>query len=613
MSGFFGVFCEDGREIPPALLERVARVLRFRGPHGEMTWNHREIGTCFSFFETGPARQSGRQPVRLGANWILGDVRVDGRADLLRELAFHGMHLSTDATSEELILHAWQVWGEACLERVLGDFSFGLWDERNQCLWCARDFVGPRPLYYAHHGGFFCFSNTLEALRCMPDISSDLDETFVGEFLLQGYCRDLTRTVYAQIHRLRAGHLLRYRNQTLEICQFAALRLEEPYQYPRVEEYLEQYRSLIQESVKDRLPSRPTALYLSGGLDSGSVCAMASRIAEGRGPGQKESLKAFTVSWNPIFEDSEPDFATMTATYLGIAQRILDAEGCVPFDSQEGARWPEPTVEAFSARAHNNYLEIAAHSPIILSGDGGDDVLTGQAWPYFAHLWSLGKWPEIARVLGSFVWTHGTIPPLRAGLRAKLRGIFPGADPRKGYPSWFNPDFEKRNALQEKWVTAAATAESVHPIHPQAHAALHRGYWSSVLESEDAGNTRVVLETRAPLLDLRVLRFLLRVPPVPWCMDKQLTRMAMVGYLPDLILKRPKAPLVSDPLEACLLSGRWLPEPPESPVSKIHEFVNWHRYIETLKPSRGYAYNLNFFPVALANWLKGVENVQGIQ
>lgn len=615
MSGFFAAFCEHGREIPRTVLERAAEALRFRGSDGQMTWNGTGVATCFSFLETGPAKQSEQQPVRLGANWMLGDVRVDGRAELLKELASHGTQLSIDTTSEELLLHVWQVWGASCLERIIGDFSFVLWDEAEQCLWCARDFVGPRPFYYAHRNGLFCVSNTLEALRCVPDISCDLDEAFIGEFLLQGYCADLTRTVYSEIQRLRAGHLLKYQKQRLEIFPFATLPVEEPHNYSRIEEYLEQYRHLLNESVRDRLPTRPTGLYLSGGLDSGSVCAMACRIAEERGPGQKELLEAFTVSWFPIFEDPEPEFATMTAKHLGISHRVLDAEGLTPFESHEAfpLRSPEPTAEAFAARAHHNYLEIAAHSPMILSGDGGDDVLTGQSWPYFAHLWSSGKWPEIARVLGSFVLSHGALPPLRAGLRGKLRTVLAGTDPFGDYPDWFNPEFEKRNGLREKWIAAAPSPESTHPVHPQAYAALHRGYWSSVLESEDAGNTRVVLETRAPLLDLRVLRFLLRVPPVPWCVDKELTRLAMAGYLPERILKRPKTPLAKDPLEVCRTTGKWSPAAPKSPIPRIHEFVNWQRYLETLKPYKGYAYAQNLFVVALADWLKDVENVRGIQ
>ena len=613
MSGFFGILRSDGQEIPPILQERIAEAIRFRGPDGEATWTQPGVATCFSFFEIGPAKQTKQQPVILAGNWILGDVRIDARSDLVKEMGSYGAPVSNDSTSEELLLHAWQIWDGACLERVIGDFSFALWDDKNQSLFCARDFVGPRPFYYAFTDSVFCFSNTLEALQCVSGISTDLDEAFVGEFLLQGYCADLSRTIYSKIRRLPAGHLLKYKNQRLEIRRFHSLGIEEPFRYSRPEDYLEQYRQVLNDAVLDRLPQRPTALYLSGGLDSGAVCATAARIAEHRG--HKDSLKAFTVGWNPIFEDPEPSFAALTAKHIRVAHRVFEADNCVPFASYDNFHHPaaEPSVEPFASRAYRNYLEISKHSPIILSGDGGDDVLTGQSWPYFVNLWSARKWPEIARVVGSFLWAHGTLPPLGAGVRSKLREMLSGSDPMEGYPDWLNPEFEKRNALREKWGAAKIVAEIRHPNHPQAYAALHKGYWSSVLESEDPGNTQVALATRAPLLDLRVLRFLLRVPPVPWCVDKELSRRAMMGHLPEAILKRPKTPLVQDPLEVCLESGKWSPIPLREPTPAIHGFVNWQRWIETLKYTKGYGYALNFSPLALARWLKDVENAWRIQ
>lgn len=97
---------------------------------------------------TGPAKQTERQPAVLGERYLLwGDVRLDGRAELLAELAIGNMPIDPQASSEELLLLAWERWGQACLQRVIGDYSFGLWDAQEECFWCARDFVGPRPFF----------------------------------------------------------------------------------------------------------------------------------------------------------------------------------------------------------------------------------------------------------------------------------------------------------------------------------------------------------------------------------------------------------------------------------------------------------------------------------
>jgi asparagine synthase (glutamine-hydrolysing) len=613
MSGFFGILRSDGKEVSPQLLQRVAETLRFRGSDGENIWRQPGAGTCFSYLATGPATQSLQQPVTLGDNWVLGDVRLDVRGQLIEQLHLNGNRTSLDPTNEELLLKAWQTWGESSMERILGDFSFALWDHNRRSLCCARDFVGPRPFYYAHIRGVLCFSNTLSALRVVPEVSSDVDEIFIGEFLLRGYCSDLSRTAYADIRRLPAGHLLRYNEESISVRRFLTLPIEEPLHLSRPEEYREVYRAVLQGAVQDRLPLGASALYLSGGLDSGSICAIATQLASQRNERQK--LKAFTVSWRPYFDDPEPKFAALSAAHLGLAHHILEEQNFEPFAMPLASvdRTPELSSDATFALAQKYYRTIATHSRVVLSGDGGDDLLMGQSWPYFVHLWASGKQLEIARSLGSFFWTHGSLPPLRAGIKARLRRLVGRAGDWKGYPGWLNPEFEKRCGLRERWSTKPSVPLDRHPLHPDAYNALHSGYWSTIHESEDAGNTRVALESRAPLLDLRVLRFLLRVPPVPWCANKELVRHSLQGYLPEVVLNRPKTPLAGEPVEACIATGRWIPEVSELPFAAAERYVDWEKWNSILKYSKDCTSGANLFPFALVAWLKDVENRVGIQ
>jgi asparagine synthase (glutamine-hydrolysing) len=613
MSGFFGILRADGREVDQDLLQRLAVALEFRGSDGGNIWRRPGAGTCFAYLATGPAPQSTQQPVTLADNWLVGDIRLDARRELTDRLYPREEYPSSELTSEELLLRAWQTWSQSSLQNLLGDFSFALWDQAQRSLWCARDFIGPRPFYYARARGIFCFSNTLEALRAVPGISSALDETFIGEFLLRGSCADLSRTVYADIRRLPAGHLLQYTEHDVHVERFLTLPIEEPLRFSQPEELSEAYREVLRYAVQDRLPRVSTALYLSGGLDSGSVCAMACQLADQRSERQK--LKAFTVSWKPLFEDQEPHFAALSARHLGLAHQILEAESFEPFAKLAASadRSPEPTCEAFFSLAQKHYRAIASYSRVILSGDGGDDVLTGQSWPYFVYLWVSGERLEIARTLGSFLWEHKTIPPLRAGIKARLQSLAGRSDQWKGYPNWLNPEFEKRCRLREKWLYAPPPPKQRHSIHPEAYAALHQGYWSTVLESEDAGTSRVALETRAPLLDLRVLRFLLRVPPVPWCVGKELARRSLQKYLPDAVLTRPKTPLAADPLEACIETRRWAPHAPHALLAGTEEFVELEKWKEALKYSKGCTSGPNLFPLALFEWLKDIENREGIK
>ncbi len=467
---------------------------------------------------------------------------------------------------------------------------------------------GSRPFYYAHRQGIFCVSNTLAALRFVPEVSTTLDEHFIGEFLLYGYCSDLTRTIYADIHRLPAGHLLQYAEDSVQVRRFLTLPIEDPVHFSQPEKYTETYLELVRDAVRDRLPHGTTSLYLSGGLDSASVCAVASKLAIQHG--ELEKLKAFTVDWRPLIDDPEAHFASLTATHLGLAQQLLAERVVEPFakSKEPSDHSPEPTSEPFFSLAQTQYREIARHSRVILSGDGGDNILTGQSWPYFQYLWNSGQRQEIARVLGNFLWEHHSLPPLRAGLRAKFRHLTGRVDDWRKYPDWLNPEFEARCGLRETWRNNLRPPDQKHPVHPNAYAGLHDGYWSTVLESEDAGNTCVPLETRAPLLDLRLLRFLLRVPPVPWCVNKDLARRSMQGLLPRAVLNRPKTPLVGDPLEACANAGSWAPNLPDCLPPRIKDYVDFKKWRTTSRYSQGYTSGPNLFLLALVSWLKDIEN-----
>jgi asparagine synthase (glutamine-hydrolysing) len=613
VSGFFGILRPDGPAVDQRWLSGLAAKLGFRGPDGTNIWARDGWGCSFAFLQTDPGRHTPQQPVTLdGRFFLLGHVRLDARDDFLRSLSGNLGVLARDPTDEELLLLAWQQWGEGSLEHLLGDFSFALWDAMEKCLWCARDFIGGHPFFYAHVGGVFCFSNTLKILHEVPEISREFDEHFLGDFLLGGRPADFTRTVYRDIRRLAPGHLLKFEGGRVTVRRFLRLPIEEPLQLHHPEEYIEAYRELFLQAVRDRMPDAALSLYLSGGLDSGSVCAIATELA--LQSGQQAHLKAFTFSWRPLFDDPEPEFATLTAKHLGLAHEVLEDATFIPYDPlvTAAAPAPEPDSEPFLARAWRLSLRVAPHARVVLSGDGGDNVLTGQAWPYLLHLKKQGDWAAIARTFGGFIFTHGKLPPLRGGFRTRFLHQLNRRGEWEGYPAWIVEDFERRVQLKERWRQRRIAPACEHPVHPQAYAGLHSTFWASDLEGEDAARTGVLLETRAPFLDLRILKFLLRLPPVPWCVNKELMRKAMKGRLPQAVLQRPKTLLLMDPLEVCQKRHKWMPAASQAPRG-IMPYVNWLKYIETLEQFKGYLSGEILCPMALAQWLKDVENGVGIQ
>lgn len=613
MSGYFAMVRFDAKNVDEMLLEEIKNQLSARGPDGANVWTDGRLGSAFSLLLTGPGKQATHQPQTPdGRYWLWGDVRLDDRVQLLSELKGFGSHIGTEASSEELLLHAWKIWGEGCLQKVIGDFSFGLWDAEKQCLWGARDFVGARPFFYANVGGALLFSNTLEVLRYAPEISTALDEQFIGDFLLEGCNPDQSRTVFRDVKRLPPGHLLEFKDGRVEVRRFFKLAIEDPVQLQDPEQYVQAYRELLQKAVKDRLPKNPVALYLSGGLDSSSVCAVAAEIASDYG--RLEGLKAFTLSCNNWFADEEPGLAKLTAAHLGIRHEILEDSKLELFEDAEerGLLTPEPNEEPFVAQAQRECQKIAEHSHVILSGDGGDNILTGQGWPYFVYLWRRRNWRQIVRDFGGYLYSHGRIPPIRGGFKSRIEQALRGKHAFDEYPVWLNEEFERRINLKQRWRELRETKIEEHPVHPLAYSSLHGTYWASVLETEDAGWNRIPLETRAPLLDLRIVRFLLTLPPVPWCARKELCRQTMKGHLPERVVQRPKKPLAADPVSIALKLRPWRPRLEALPIDSIKPFVNWEKWQATFQDGKGSLRQGSHRLLSLLYWMKAVENRQRI-
>src|SRR5712664_3111959 len=421
MSGFAGVVSLDAAPPDALLLERMAEALAFRGPDGTHITTKPGAGFCFTFLRTGPAPQCPSQPCSLDGNvWLLGDVRLDGRDDFRRRLEQHGDEFHGEVTDEELVLRAWRRWREDSLPDLIGDYSFALWDAEARQLWCARDLMGARPFFYAQKGHRLYFSNTLNAMRCSPEISADLDHHYIGDFLLQGSCQYPVRTAFGDMSRLPAGHLLRFASAGTAVRRFISLPIEEPVLLKREEEYVERFRELLAQAVVDRLPPDRAAIYMSGGLDSTSVAALALKYA------QKCTypplLRAYCLDCQPLFDDQEGRLAKRVAEHLSIPIEIWSQSSCLPFEGWDEGKvvTPEPSQEPYLPSYLEQSRVVSQQARVVLTGYGGDGILTGQSWPYLTYLARHLNLAAIVIAFGKYSVKHGRIPPLRGGFRSRL-------------------------------------------------------------------------------------------------------------------------------------------------------------------------------------------------
>ena len=189
---------------------------------------------------------------------------------------------------------------------------------------------------------------------------------------------------------------------------------------------------------------------------------------------------------------------------------------------------------------------MAAQSRVALTGWDGDALMCESPRSDFRALFKRFDFGQLAADMGWYMRSKRALPPIgvRTWIKRKL-GKYPA---RSAYPSWVDPLFASRVDLRARWEQINAEARPVHPTRPQTSRLLLVPNWWLLFESYDAGVTHLALEARHPLIDLRLVDYVLAIPPVPWCVEKHILREAMANTLPDTILRRPKSPLAGDPV-----------------------------------------------------------------
>lgn len=607
MSGIAGIVNLDGAPVDRALLERMTRFMAYRGPDGQEVWQQGPVGFGHALLRATDESATEWQPCSLdGQNWITADARIDARPELIRELQPHGRHCAAAAADCELILHAYAVWGEECVQHLLGDFAFAIWDGRARRLFCARDHFGIKPFCYAQASGSLVFSNTLDAIRLHPLVPGDLNDQAIADFLLFGWNLEFDSTAFSGIFRLPPAHTLAWSEGGLRIRRYWALPLEEPVRYSRPTECVKHFQELLRTAVSDRLRTSSVGVLMSGGLDSTSVAATAKELLSRRPSGY--DLRAHTAI-DEEASDEEGHYAGLVAGALGIPIHYLSTGGYNLFERCEEPefRQPEPADFSVQATGVDLYRQAASHGRVLLTGQGGDPIFHPQSWPYIAWLAKHSEWVQLAREVGGYILSHRTIPPPLIGLRTRLRRMLRLPIRQSPYPTWLHPEFESRMRLRDHWNDYQKTIlhpASSHPTRPGAYEELTHSFWPHNFESEDAGMTHFPLEVRHPLFDLRLVRFVLALPPVPWCVDKKLLRLAMSGVLPEVVRRRPKSPLAQDPALELLKRSKTEPLDGFEFAKALDRYVDRDRFPQLTSQTNPLRLFVDLRAISLNYWLQ---------
>ena len=574
MSGIVGIFHRYGAPIEPTLFDSLVDFLAYRGPDARKSWLESSIGLGHSLLRTTQDAGGERQPASLnGRYWIVADARLDCRAELIRELQRTKAELPSNAADCRLILQAYATWGASCVDHLRGDFSFAVWDAGHKQLFCARDHFGIKPFYYAQLGELFLFSNTLNCIRMHPHVSGELNDRAIGDFLLFGLNYDNRTTSFRDIQRLPPAHFLTVSRGEIKIQRYWTLPTEGRIRYAKPEEYVENFKSLLESAVTDRLPADDVGITLSGGLDSSSVAAVAKEVSRKSSTGRE--IRAYTHIYESLIPDREGDYAREVGEFLRIPVKFMAmdrAQLLEPCDHPE-LSWPEPVANPFLAIISEAYRNISADCRVLLCGEGSDNLMDFQMWAYAEDLRRRGEWRRLLTEVARYLWVR---PFPWRGIRVRALRLVRKDPDQPIYPDWLAPEFSRRANLPNRWKEQTELLRTwvTHPIHPRAHGSLTLPLWTNMFELEDPGGTGCPVETRYPFLDLRMVNFLLAIPPFPWFFNKTILREAMAGRLPEKVRTRPKTPLQRDPVSARLkLTGPGL-------LKEMSWSAHLDRYIE---------------------------------
>jgi asparagine synthase (glutamine-hydrolysing) len=538
------VVAAAGEPLDPVVRAWVAQATayaRFAGPDGDGTEIGEHCGLGHARLSTG--RGEAAQPIALeGRIWLSADARLDDRAGLITALQSKGQSASPSTDDAELVLRAYAAWGERFLDHLSGDFAFALWEVDRHRLLCVSDQLGAVPLYYTTVHDQLLVASSPELLLLHPDVPDRLDESALAELLLTGQTATFGTTAFAAIRRLPPAHVLCWSDgQLSERRYWRAPEFEPLLRYRQPADYVAHFRHLLELAVADRIEPGPLSVLLSGGVDSSSAAAVAHGLRTSTGADAQ--MFAVTGVLGASSGDREGYYASLVADALGIEHELVDESALKPNDplAEPHHLTPEPTSYQWSGLQYRMFWLAADHARICLSGLGADPLLRFIPW-YWLEWLRRGHGLRLAVTFADHARLFRERP--RPFLRASVRDFqhTRAASPAP-IPDWMARDFAARTEAPAR-VELLARA----PAWTRDKRALSRDpAWQTWLGWSQPSYTRLPVRVRHPLVDLRLLDFVARVPPHPWLVGKRILREATEGVLPLEVRRRPKTLLVSGP------------------------------------------------------------------
>ncbi|RKL66393.1 asparagine synthetase B [Salipaludibacillus neizhouensis] len=489
---------------------------------------------------------------------ITADAIIDNRSELFNLLQVDREDRKK-MTDSQLMLLAYDKWGEESPKYLIGDFAFVLWDEKKQKLFGARDHAGYRTLYYHFNQNKFSFCTTIEPLLSLPYIPKNLNEEWLAEYLaISGNIDtvDAITTPYEKIYQIPPAHSFSIYLDQLKLTRYCSLYPDKKIKLNSNEEYVEAFQEVFQKAVKARLRTHHNVgSQLSGGLDSGAVVGFAAKEM------RKENKQLHTFSYIPprdfidftpnhLLADERPFIKSTVHQVGGISDHYLDFEGEnsyseidtfleineMPYKFFENSFWLKGMFEVAEEKGVG----------ILLNGDRGNYTISwGSAFNYFSILMKKLKWVKLYQELNKYSRKIGgsrlrNLPHI-ACIGYPVLNRFSNNIPWK-LPRIINHKFSERTDVFNK-LKKSGLGETgwftTNDIYKERKRLFEDFFpWNTGNSFTCKLSLRHSLWKRDPTNDLRVIRFCLSIPDdqyVQQGLDRALIRRATKDILPDKV------------------------------------------------------------------------------
>lgn len=552
MSGIAAVVRFDGGEVEPGVIEAMTAAMSYRGPDGIHHWRHGPVALGHCMMRTTAESLEETQPLSNEDDSItlVFDGYLSNWEELRTALLERGARLRTRSDAE-LILRAYECWGEECPKHIDGEYAFLVWDERRREVYCARDHVGLRPLLYHWDGKVLVVASDVAGILAAPGVSRTLNKTVMAEFMADVW---LTRdeTVWANVMRLLPAHSMRAASAGPKASRYWSLPLEHTIRHGSDEDYIAHYRTMFSGCVRRASRTHlPLAFEVSGGLDSSGICSMARHLqSAGKLPAPK--IKGYTLAGDPGSASDEVQYARAVGHHLQIPIREVPLF-CPDFGwfSDTAARNLDmPPYPNLADMVGLGQAVVADGSRVAINGAGGDQWLDGT--PHYYHeLLRQRHWSELLDSFRLDTAAYGFRKTIARSLRF---GIYPFApnsirsiirELRENHNNnrinshfWMADEF--RDILHTALFKKAIKAR-LEPYNSYKMGKLEFPYLLHNFDQFSRQCARIGYEPRSPMLSRAFVEFSAATPErmrLRGGITKFIHRRALSGILPEAVANR---------------------------------------------------------------------------